>query len=185
MICRSHLITLTLAAALVVAGAACIEVIEEPTDDSGEFFIPSPPMDNPNAGGDTDDRHDSGDCDDDGDDRPAPTLQCDPASAGPEETCSCMANIVCDQIYFCLTRRELAAKPDYWRPHAACVQELESDCLEDAGDPDYEPADYPRCLSDLEAAQCADFGQFESVSQDFPASCENLRALDTGLGIGI
>jgi hypothetical protein len=116
-----------------------------------------------------------------------PILACQPATATTEDLCTCMAAIVCDQIEFCLDAEALAAKPDSWRPRSSCVESLESDCLEDAAsDPaDYLPADFPACVSDLGAATCADFGAFESVSADFPATCENLRALDTGLGIAL
>jgi hypothetical protein len=115
----------------------------------------------------------------------SPVLDCDPAKAGPEELCACAADIVCDQIHACLDAEELADKPDSWSPHASCVQEVVEDCVEDLGDPDYLPVDFPQCVQDVADASCDDFGSFDSVSNDLPPSCEDFRALDTGLGIAI
>lgn len=111
----------------------------------------------------------------------APALQCDPTVTG-EARCQCMAAIVCDQIHFCLEGDALNAFPNF-APYATCVAELVEDCVEDLGDPDYEPADYPACLVALEASACADFGPFACVGSDFPAECSGLRALDTALGV--
>ena len=112
-----------------------------------------------------------------------PTLQCDPATADDTTLCACMANIVCDQIYYCLPASELATKPSYWSPKSTCVESLQSDCLEDLGDPGLFPADVRGCVGDLATHSCSQFGDFMSVAANFPASCENLRSLDTGLGI--
>jgi hypothetical protein len=120
-----------------------------------------------------------------GPDAAAPVLGCDPSAVTTEALCTCMANIVCDQIYFCLSATEIASRPPDWSPHSDCVAELEEDCLDDDGDPDYLPADFPACVTDIATATCESFGKFESVSGDFPASCDNLRALDTGLGLDI
>jgi hypothetical protein len=114
-----------------------------------------------------------------------PTLACDPATTTGSALCACMADIVCDQIYYCLSAAEIAAKPPGWSPYTACVASLGEDCNEDLSDPGYLPADFPACVQDLADATCADYGDFGSVSMDFPASCDNLRALDTGLGIAL
>ncbi|MCB9911355.1 MAG: hypothetical protein H6827_00015, partial [Planctomycetes bacterium] len=113
-----------------------------------------------------------------------PTLTCDPTNSDPAVRCPCMANIVCDQMYACLSGTQIqAASNSMWTyPQTTCVESLRSDCEEDS-DPSYQPTDYAACLRDLEAATCADFGDFSVVSRDFPASCERLRALDTGLEI--
>ncbi|HVK88166.1 MAG TPA: hypothetical protein VM513_28795 [Kofleriaceae bacterium] len=115
-----------------------------------------------------------------------PMLMCTPASAPDQDLCSCMANIVCDQVYACLTPAQLAAKPAAWSPKASCVSALVSDCEEDLeSDPvDSFPADFRACIADLGAATCSDYGTFTSLANDFPASCANLRALDTALAIG-
>jgi hypothetical protein len=94
-----------------------------------------------------------------------------------------MANIVCDQIYACLDAEEIASRPG-WSPRSACFDALEGDCFDDAdGGTENLPVDFMACVTDLGAATCPDFGDFTSVSGDFPASCDNLRALDTALGI--
>jgi len=121
-----------------------------------------------------------------GPDAAAPVLGCQPAEVSVEALCGCMANIVCDQIYFCLSAEEIASRPDYWSPRASCVEALEDDCLDDAdGGDEYLPVDFPGCVADIATRSCGDFGAFASVSQDFPASCDNLRALDTGLGLDL
>jgi hypothetical protein len=113
-----------------------------------------------------------------------PMLQCEPANASETELCTCMANVVCDEIYYCLSAAEIATKPAWWSPRAACVQALDSDCQEDLGSgPSYFPADFRTCVADLEVRSCADYGHFTSVSASFPSTCANLRSLDTGLGI--
>jgi hypothetical protein len=114
-----------------------------------------------------------------------PSLECDPFQAGDEDLCACAAAIVCDQIHFCLDAEELADKPEGWTPRDSCVDEVVEDCLEDLGDDDYLPVDFPQCVQDVADASCDDFGTFDSVSNDFPPSCENFRALDTGLGLAI
>ncbi len=111
----------------------------------------------------------------------APTLTCAPTTAPTGDLCGCMASIVCDQIYACLDAAELTAKPPEWSPHATCVESLKADCEEDG--PENQPAEFRRCLADLGIATCEGFGTFGSVARDFPASCENLRALETALGI--
>jgi hypothetical protein len=112
-----------------------------------------------------------------------PTLACTPERETVEDLCTCMANIVCDQIYACLDSAEIESRPG-WSPHATCVEGLEEDCIEDSSDgTDNLPTDFPACVTDIGAATCGDFGDFASVSDDFPASCDNLRALDTALGI--
>jgi len=115
----------------------------------------------------------------------APSLTCTPTTAPEQDLCACMANIVCDQIYFCLTPAQLAAKPSYWSPKTTCVDSLVTDCNEDmASDPSsLLPTDFRKCIADLGSASCSSFNTFSSVSNDFPPSCDNLRALDTGLGI--
>src|SRR5262245_11274017 len=37
---------------------------------------------------------------------PLPTLACDPATTTGSALCACMADIVCDQIYYCLPATE-------------------------------------------------------------------------------
>jgi hypothetical protein len=93
-----------------------------------------------------------------------------------------MARIVCDQIHHCLDASELAATPSF-SPHAGCVTRIADDCVEDGDDPALQPTNYARCLLDLEAQSCPVYGDFSCVARDFPPSCANLRALDTGLGI--
>jgi hypothetical protein len=114
-----------------------------------------------------------------------PSLECDPADATLEELCACAADIVCDQIRFCLDADQLAAKPEDWSPRESCVAVVLEDCLEDAASEpeDYLPVDFPQCVQDVADAECAAFGTFDDVSEDFPLTCENFRALDTGLGI--
>jgi hypothetical protein len=144
-------------------GAACKETIQHGPDASTDAPADSlPPVD-----------------------APKPKLGCNPSTAAQSELCNCMANMVCDQIYYCLTATQLAAKPAYWSPIATCVASLKTDCDEDmASDPvAYFPTDFRACIADLETATCGDYGTFSSVANDFPASCQNLRALDTGLGI--
>ena len=116
---------------------------------------------------------------------PTPMLGCTPATAAQSDLCSCMANIVCDQIYYCLTPAKLATKPSWWSPRANCVTALVTDCQEDmVSDPvAMFPTDFRQCIADIGAATCPAFHDFSSVTNDFPASCKNLRALDTGLGI--
>jgi hypothetical protein len=55
--------------------------------------------------------------------------------------------------------------------------------MEDLGDPDLLPTEFTACISDIHDASCMDFGSFESVGEDFPASCENLRSVESALGI--
>lgn len=111
----------------------------------------------------------------------APSLTCEPQTASPDQLCDCMAQIVCDQISFCLDPDEIASRGADWHPRENCVAALASDCIEDG--PENQPADLAACVADLADATCDDLGAFTSVSADFPASCANLRALDTGLGI--
>ena len=113
-----------------------------------------------------------------------PMLQCEPANASETDLCTCMANLVCDEIYYCLSAAEIATKPAWWSPRAACVEALDSDCQEDLGSgPSYFPADFRKCVADLATRSCAEYGQFTSVSASFPPTCANLRSLDTGLSI--
>jgi hypothetical protein len=132
--------------------------------------------------GDTDAGADAGTAQSEGE---PPSLGCDPSQADDEDLCACAAAIVCDQIHYCLDAEELADKPDGWTPRESCVDEVAEDCLEDLGDDDYLPVDFPQCVQDVADASCDDFGAFDSVSNDFPPSCENFRALDTGLGLAI
>jgi hypothetical protein len=115
----------------------------------------------------------------------SPALTCQPASAPSDQLCGCLANIVCDQIYFCLTPAQLANKPAEWSPKSACVDAVLEDCTDDmASDPvDYFPADFRRCIADLGSQMCSAFGSFSSITNDFPASCDNLRSVETALGI--
>lgn len=116
---------------------------------------------------------------------PRPSLECDPSTTAGPPLCTCMASIVCDQIYYCLAPSVLAGKPADWSPISSCISTLESDCIEDLeSGSDAVPADFPQCIRDLANTSCTTFDNFNSVSMNFPPSCNNLRALDTGLGIG-
>jgi hypothetical protein len=118
---------------------------------------------------------------DGGGDAGGPGFTCTMGDIVKGDQCLCLADGVCKQILFCLGAMEAEARG--FGTLEECTMALRSDCMEDLTDPDLLPTEFTACIADIHDATCMDLGSFESVSGDFPASCENLRSVETALGI--